>query len=144
VGSAVQLSTYDSLKNALMRSGYPVFAQDTLITHLGASMLCSLVVCAAMNPFDVISTRLYNQARSSAPAPAAGVAASAPPGSHSHGGALYSGPIDCARKTFHSEGVRGFYKGVIAHYLRIGPHTVSDHLISAEPRLCLFQQAACR
>jgi solute carrier family 25 protein 34/35 len=66
-------------------------------------MISGLVVAAAMNPFDVVSTRLYNQ---NAKAP------------------LYSGPLDSLKKIFIKEGVFGFFKGFSAHYFRMGPHTV--------------------
>lgn len=70
---------------------------------MAASMVTGFAVCTVMNPFDVISTRLYNQ---STTAP------------------LYSGPIDALRKIYRAEGALGFMKGWLAHFLRIGPHTV--------------------
>ena len=39
-------------------------------------------------------------------------------------GLYYSGPADCLRKICTSEGVLGLYKGCLANYLRIGPHSV--------------------
>lgn len=66
-------------------------------------MISGIAVCVAMNPFDVVSTRLYNQ-NSKVP--------------------LYTGPIDALRKIFAKEGFFGFFKGLSAHYFRIGPHTV--------------------
>jgi len=56
-----------------------------------------------MNPFDVVSTRLYQSG---------GRATS------------YAGPLDCARQTLRAEGWRAFFKGWTAQYLRLGPHTV--------------------
>jgi Mitochondrial carrier protein len=50
---------------------------------------CRLFVTTMMNPFDVVSTRMYSQ-------------------SAKH--AVYSGPIDCFVKTFRAEGIKGFYK----------------------------------
>ena len=69
--------------------------------------MCGFVVTTAMNPFDVVSTRLYSQRVADG------------------SGALYRGVFDCFRKTFHSEGLRGLMKGWTAHYLRLGPHTVA-------------------
>ena len=72
-----------------------------------ASMCSGVIVTLAMTPFDVISTRMYNQAIS-----AGGK------------GMLYTGVIDCFTKIFHKEGIWGFYKGWGPSYLRLGPHTV--------------------
>ena len=84
VGSAVQLSTYDTCKQIVHNTGY---IQDGVGAHLwyhsctyihtysylclpqihkyiiciSASLLAGLAVTTAMNPFDVVSTRLYNQ-----------------------------------------------------------------------------------
>lgn len=55
--------------------------------YLASSMVTGLVVTTAMNPFDVISTRLYTQGT--------GVAE------------RYTGPLDCAVKTVRAEGFRG-------------------------------------
>ncbi|KAI9262004.1 mitochondrial carrier domain-containing protein [Sporodiniella umbellata] len=104
VGSAVQMPTYMLGKDVLIkRFGMP----DSVSTHFATSMFTGLLVCLAMNPFDVISTRMYNQ----------GI-------DHSNGkGLLYKNPSDCFMKIVRIEGIRGLYKGFLAHYLRIGPHT---------------------
>lgn len=103
VGSAAQLSCYDGCKRMVLTTGV---AQDGLSVHIASSLVAGLVVTTAMNPFDVVSTRLYNQKVVN------GV------------GVWYTGPIDCLRATVASEGVAGLYKGWLAHYLRLGPHTV--------------------
>ncbi|KAI8078770.1 mitochondrial carrier domain-containing protein [Halteromyces radiatus] len=100
VGSAVQMPSYMFGKELMMtRFGLP----DTVSTHLLTSMFTGFLVCIAMNPFDVVSTRMYNQ------------------GVDSHGkGLLYKNPLDCFVKMTHTEGIRGLYKGFFAHFLRIG------------------------
>ncbi|KAI9337695.1 mitochondrial carrier domain-containing protein, partial [Zopfochytrium polystomum] len=103
VGSAVQLSSYDMCKQALLKSGWFDRANEVVV-HFGASAVTSLLVCIAMNPFDVASTRMYNQH----------VAAD---GKH---GSLYKSGLDCIVKTVRAEGVGALYKGFFAHYLRIG------------------------
>ncbi|KAI7857173.1 mitochondrial carrier domain-containing protein [Circinella umbellata] len=101
VGSAVQMPTYMIGKDILIsRFGLP----DTLGTHLTTSMFAGFLVAIAMNPFDVISTRMYNQGVD----PVTGR------------GILYKSPVDCFFKMTRTEGVRGLYKGFLAHYLRIG------------------------
>nr|KAJ3422580.1 Mitochondrial oxaloacetate carrier protein [Polyrhizophydium stewartii] len=112
IGSAVQLSSYDTCKQMLLRSGWfdPARggANGAIELHFMASLATSFLVCAAMNPFDVASTRMYNQH-------------SAPDG---RGGVLYKNGLDCLVKTVRAEGPSALYKGFFAHYLRLGPHTV--------------------
>lgn len=101
VGSGVQLPTYDmTKKNLQARFGMG----DNLSTHFTSSLICGFFVCCAMNPFDVISTRMYNQKVD----PVTGQ------------GILYKNPLDCVAKMLKTEGIAGFYKGFSAHYLRIG------------------------
>ena len=101
VGSAVQLTTYDTARAALAaRAGW---APGSLPTTLAAAAVSSLLTVTCMNPFDVVSTRLYQSS---------GRATS------------YAGPLDCARQTWRAEGGRAFFKGWGAQYLRLGPHTV--------------------
>lgn len=38
-----------------------VFSRDSWLVALSAGMISSVVVVLAMTPFDVVSTRLYNQ-----------------------------------------------------------------------------------
>ncbi|KAI9598757.1 mitochondrial carrier domain-containing protein [Syncephalis fuscata] len=84
VGSAVQLSTYDSCKVAIMKQ---FGLQDGVPAHAAASFL------TGRNPVT-------------------------------GAGLFYRGPIDCFVKTIRTEGIAGLYKGISAHYLRIGPHTI--------------------
>lgn len=102
MGSSVQLSTYDTTKNMLSR--YTNLRHDSVLTHAGASFISSFLVMLVMNPFDVISTRLYMQ----------------------RGGdqQKYTGILDCMVKTLKTEGPRGAYKGALSQYCRIAPHTV--------------------
>ena len=72
-----------------------------------ASTLSGCVVVIFMTPFDVVSTRLYNQ------------------GTDASGRGLYYRNVgDCFVKTFRKEGLWGFYKGWGASLFRLAPHTV--------------------
>ncbi|TWW74843.1 Solute carrier family 25 member 35 [Takifugu flavidus] len=99
VGSAAQLSTFSSSKEMVV--DFQVFPKDSWLVGLTAGMISSVVVVMAMTPFDVVSTRLYNQP-----------------------GQLYKGFVDCFSKTLRKEGVVGLYKGLGASYFRLGPHTI--------------------
>jgi len=70
-------------------------------------MTSGIVVVTTMTPFDVVSTRLYNQGTDLAGR-----------------GLLYRGVTDCFVRTFAAEGLLGFYKGCGASFFRLGPHTV--------------------
>ncbi|KAI8601358.1 mitochondrial oxaloacetate transport protein [Dissophora ornata] len=105
-GSAVQLPLYDEVKRKMINVGG---LENGALCHGLSSLISGFFLCIVMNPFDIISTRMYNQA----PDPLTG-----------RGGMLYKSPLDCAVKTIKAEGVKALYKGFTAHYLRIGPHTI--------------------
>uniref|UniRef100_UPI0037E92DC7 solute carrier family 25 member 35 isoform X2 n=1 Tax=Semicossyphus pulcher TaxID=241346 RepID=UPI0037E92DC7 len=59
VGSAAQLSTFSSSKELVI--DLQLFPKGSWLVALSAGMISSVVVVLAMTPFDVVSTRLYNQ-----------------------------------------------------------------------------------
>jgi solute carrier family 25, member 34/35 len=100
VGSATQLTLYDKFKELAndqfgLRDGFPA--------HLFASFISSLFTVTIMNPFDVVSTRIYQSNGQQT---------------------VYHGVLDCIRKTVRTEGWTALQKGWLALYLRLGPHTV--------------------
>jgi solute carrier family 25 protein 34/35 len=100
VGSATQLTTYDKLKELAikkcnLRDGFPA--------HLFASFISSLFTVTVMNPFDVVSTRIYQSSGRQT---------------------VYYGVLDCFKKTIRAEGWTALQKGWLALYLRLGPHTI--------------------
>lgn len=105
VGSGAQLSSYESCKRLVKK--YFGF-EDGAPLHLASALGAGLVVTTAMNPFDVVSTRLYTQQV----------------GENAHYRTGWRGPLDCISKIAKTEGALGFYKGWSAHYMRLGPHTV--------------------
>ena len=137
VGAAgsVQLTTYDSSKRFLSSlnfgslpelrdslrcsqqrgagaaqggEGY-FFQHHPLRLHISAGLMSGVAVQVFTCPLDVVSTRLYNQSR--------GVAAE-----------KYNGVVDAFQKIFKYEGVRGFYKGALSGWVRVGPHTLFTFL----------------
>ncbi|KAM6907478.1 solute carrier family 25 member 35 [Xenentodon cancila] len=105
VGSAAQLSTFSSSKELV--TDLQMFPDNSWLVALSAGMMSSVVVVLAMTPFDVVSTRLYNQ-----------------PVDQTGKGMLYKGFTDCFSKTLKKEGLTGLYKGLGASYFRLGPHTI--------------------
>ncbi|XP_071109574.1 solute carrier family 25 member 35-like [Haliotis cracherodii] len=115
VGSASQLSTFSVAKDYVVERQW--FPRDSWMNALSASMASGIIVTCFMTPFDVVTTRLYNQ------------------GVDAHGkGLLYSGVSDCLMKILRKEGFWGFYKGWGASYFRLGPHTVISLVLWDEVR----------
>lgn len=99
-----------------------LFAPSSWSLALSASMVSGFVVVMVMTPFDVISTRLYNQ------------------GTDAKGRGLnYSGVGDCFLKMLRTEGPLGFYKGFGASYFRLGPHTVLSLVFWDQLRVAWFK-----
>lgn len=103
MGSGTQIATFGWTKDFLQRKAPEI---DQTLISLISGATAGTAMAIAMNPTDVISTRLYNQ----------GVCADGK-------GIYYSGVIDCFVKILKAEGMRGFYKGFWPHYIRIGPHS---------------------
>lgn len=120
VGSAVQLTSYDYIKKSLIQSGS---FEEGFYVHATSSLLCGILVCSAMNPFDVVTTRMYNQ----------------PVDAITGKGKLYRNMFNCFASTLKTEGIRGFYKGFTAHYFRIGPHTVLTFIFMERIKVLLLK-----
>lgn len=74
---------------------------------IASSTMSSIVLVLALTPFDVINTRVFNQALDA----------------NGHG-MLYRNPLDCLLKTVKIEGSRALYKGLVANALLVCPHTI--------------------
>ncbi|OAX36212.1 mitochondrial carrier [Rhizopogon vinicolor AM-OR11-026] len=109
MGSSVQLPTYNWTKNQLVGRG--ILPGDSVWTFLASSSVSGICVCLVMQPADTALTRMYNQPTTKLP-------------DGRIVGALYKSPIDCLWKTVQTEGILGWYKGSLAHFLRITPHTI--------------------
>lgn len=115
VGSATQLTLYDKFKElASDRFGL----SDGFPAHLFASFISSLFTVTIMNPFDVISTRIYQSSGRQT---------------------VYHGVFDCFRKTVRTEGWTALQKGWLALYLRLGPHTVLTFIFLEKIRAWFYK-----
>ncbi|XP_049867553.1 solute carrier family 25 member 35-like isoform X1 [Pectinophora gossypiella] len=104
VGSGSQMVSFAWAKEWLREK--QVTSSPLLLSFLGAN-LGGVVMTFCLNPFDVVATRLSNQAVDA-----------------QNKGKLYSGMVDCFVKMIRTEGFLSLYKGVVANYMRLGPHTV--------------------
>eukprot|EP01089_Gocevia_fonbrunei_P017967 TRINITY_DN5989_c0_g1_i3.p1 TRINITY_DN5989_c0_g1~~TRINITY_DN5989_c0_g1_i3.p1 ORF type:complete len:292 (-),score=22.08 TRINITY_DN5989_c0_g1_i3:26-901(-) len=94
--SSAQLPTYDIAKRYILSLESP-YLKDGLGVHFLASLISSAVLVCALNPSDVVTTRLQNQEYVKGK------------------GVTYSGVIDCFLKVSKTEGFNGFYKGTLTH-----------------------------
>lgn len=86
---------------------------------MASSSLSSVLLVVALTPFDVINTRVFNQALDE------------------HGrGMLYRNPWDCLVKTVKIEGSRALYKGFVANMLLVCPHTIMQMLFWEQLKQC--------
>ena len=96
IGSCAQLAFYDASKS--------VFESRNIVhSHLAASFVAGFMNSAVICPFDVLATRLCNQA---------------------HKGIHYNGILDCFSKSVRNEGLFFMYKGFLPLFLRLGPHSI--------------------
>ncbi|XP_051551226.1 solute carrier family 25 member 34-like [Myxocyprinus asiaticus] len=110
VGSAAQLATFSSAKDWVTHAQW--FSPHSWLTALTAAVISGVAVTITMTPFDVISTRLYNQ-----------------PVDEFKRGRLYCGFVDCLMKVCGTEGIVGLYKGMTPVFVRLAPHTVLSMLL---------------
>lgn len=128
VASTLQLTTFKKCKDVfggwevsvdrligsgviiLIRNRNPQIFQGhgQLPVVVAASVVSGGILVCGLTPFDVVSTRLFNQASD----PVTGR------------GLLYRNVFDCFAKTVRNEGWRGLYKGFVANYWRLVPHTI--------------------
>ncbi|CAH1773065.1 unnamed protein product [Owenia fusiformis] len=104
-GSAAEMPSFALTKEFLDK--YQIMAKGTFMNAAVSSIISGIAVTVAMCPFDVVTTRLYNQ------------------GLDAKGkGLLYDNFFDCVWKILKQEGPFGFYKGFGALLFRLGPHTL--------------------
>ncbi|KAJ8968663.1 hypothetical protein NQ317_009739 [Molorchus minor] len=103
VGSTGQLTTFAVTKDFLKE--YEYFNTNPVAKSFVASIIGGVIQTVAMNPLDLLTTRLYNQ----------GVDAQGR-------GLIYKSTLDCTIKVYRAEGFLGFYKGIGANYMRLAPH----------------------
>lgn len=103
VSSSVQIGTFPKAKAMLRDNGW---IKHPVLLSFCAGMVSGSMVSIANSPFDVVTTRMYNQ-----------------PVDDKGRGLLYRGLVDAFLKILRKEGVFGLYKGFWPVYLRSAPHT---------------------
>lgn len=110
--TSAQLGSYDTIKNNILVKDFGM--QDGLLLHLCAAMSAGIITTTAANPVDVIKTRYMSDKVGK-----------------------YASPLDCVRQTLAVDGLRGFFKGWLPSYWRLGPHTVISLIMIERIRILL-------
>ncbi|CAB9526423.1 Kidney mitochondrial carrier protein 1 [Seminavis robusta] len=95
VCTSVNLTSYTLLHEHALEKGY----QDTPAVDMTCALISGFVSALAMNPIDVVRTRLF-------------------------AGSAQGGMFQVAYQIFKTEGPSAFMKGFVPSFLRIGPHFV--------------------
>ena len=109
-GSAAQLPSYDASKSAAVR--WTGLHETDVKVHIFSSCVGSMVTVGVMNPFDVITTRCYNN--------------------DSH--AYQRGWLSSMQQIVAVEGLPGLYKGSMALWSRLAPHTIITFVLLEKVR----------
>lgn len=110
--TSAQLGSYDSIKNNIIKKYFNI--EEGIALHFLSSMIAGLVTTTATNPVDVVKTRYMADKLG-----------------------IYKSPVDCIKQTWRAEGLRGFFKGWVPAYSRVGPHTTIS-LVGIEKLRKLF------
>jgi solute carrier family 25 protein 34/35 len=100
IGSSIQLPVNQKLNESIVKN-FPEYEEYRVTRTFVASCLASIPTVTALNPFDVLATRMANQAVD---------------------GSTYESSLECLRKTIKVEGISALQKGWQATWCRLGPH----------------------
>ncbi|TYZ66826.1 hypothetical protein PybrP1_006771 [[Pythium] brassicae (nom. inval.)] len=116
--TAAQLPSYDHMKVVLLQS--PSF-EEGFTVHMIASMFAGLMAATASSPLDVIKTKIMNECSKTAVSPDD-----------------FRASKQLMRKAFvdvmRQDGLRGFFKGWLPNWMRLGPHTIITLMVYEELR----------
>ncbi|XP_049867583.1 solute carrier family 25 member 35-like [Pectinophora gossypiella] len=106
VSSSMQIASF-SVSKDLMDKNHWFKHSNKYVSAFFASNVAAVAKSLTTTPFDVVTTRLYNQ-----------------PVDNLGKGVLYQGVADCARKIATTEGPLAFYKGLLPYYFRQVPQSI--------------------
>ncbi|GAM22317.1 hypothetical protein SAMD00019534_054920 [Acytostelium subglobosum LB1] len=103
----IQMSTYDEIKQFFCRrAGGKPLGELTKTEIFAAGCLSKFLASTSLYPFQVIKTRLQDERNI--------------PGKDK---VVYTGTLDVARKIYRSEGIYGFYRGVLPNTMKVIPNS---------------------
>ena len=107
--TSAQLGSYDTIKNNILVAEFGM--QNGLVLHLCSSMSAGVITTTAANPIDVVKTRYMSDSTGQ-----------------------YKSPLDCVKSIYRTDGLKGFMKGWMPSYWRLGPHTVMSFILIEKVR----------
>lgn len=107
--TATQVPSYDEFKRQALRRGW---FEEGLALHFVGSSFAGFLTAMVTNPVDVVKTRIMEQLAHSDTA-------------HRK----YTSAWHCITTTVRSEGVSALWKGSMASWARIGPHTTVSLMV---------------
>jgi hypothetical protein len=113
--TATQLPSYDHMKHSLLEHS-PL--EEGLVVHVTASMFAGIMAATVSSPADVLKTKIMNQCRHTRP-------------DQYHQSKIIRNVLI---SIFQKEGIKGFFKGWLPNWIRIGPHTILSLLAYEELR----------
>jgi hypothetical protein len=115
--TAAQLPSYDHMKETLLAH---TSLEEGFAVHITCSMFAGLMAATASSPLDVMKTKIMNECSKTA--------ASAEHFQSSN----VMGKV--FMQVLRTEGVRGFFKGWLPNWFRLGPHTIISLMVYEELR----------
>ena len=106
----------------LTQAAPDVFPAAGLQTQFVGTFAASFVANGVVNPIDVIKSRVQN------------AAVTVPP--------VYSGALDCLRKTVAKEGLASLYAGFGPAFVKLAPYTVISLMITEKLSMLYTGKAA--
>eukprot|EP00644_Phytophthora_capsici_P018316 jgi/Phyca11/511844/fgenesh2_kg.PHYCAscaffold_101_\ len=110
--TAAQLPSYDHMKETLL---HHTPLEEGVTVHMICSMFAGLTAATASSPLDVMKTQIMNETKL---------------GGRNVMGRAFMGVL-------RTEGIRGFFKGWLANWFRLGPHTIISLMAYEELRAAM-------
>ena len=105
--AAIDLTIFNILRDKYIEK---VGRDPSTYTVLGCGAMSSICGQVVSYPFALIRTRLQSQGLPGKPV-------------------LYHGLLDCTRKTYMNEGVRGFYRGILPNFMKSVPAVAISYAV---------------
>ncbi|RAW30639.1 hypothetical protein PC110_g13006 [Phytophthora cactorum] len=110
--TAAQLPSYDHMKETLL---HHTPLEEGVTVHMICSMFAGLTAATASSPLDVMKTQIMNETKL---------------GGRNVLGRAFIGVL-------RTEGIPGFFKGWLANWFRLGPHTIISLMVYEELRAAM-------